>query len=122
MSYVSLSLKYEAYAEIKIPKEHSKQLESGEWPYYIRWGVIYYTDDKGEEHEIQASEPEVLCKFPLSEVFEYHDTEKETMELLMKNKKAAAEYIERAARAKIEAAAKLPTIDFSEKEEEQEED
>ena len=122
MSFVCLSLKYEAYAEIKIPKEHARQLESGEWPYYIRWGVIHYTDDEGEEHEIQATEPEVHCKFPLSETFEYHDTEKETLELMMKNKKAAAEAKEREAKARADKAKKefeenVPKIEVLEKEE-----
>jgi len=91
MSSARLVLRYDAYAEIKLPVDHAKKLDSGEWTYWIKWGTIYYTDDDGVEHEVDATEPETRCKFPEDETFEYYDQQVETQELYEKNLKAAAE-------------------------------
>ena len=67
-------LKYSAYSEIKLPTEHAEKLESGDWKYSIKWGELTYTDDEGNEHTVEADEPETHCKFPEEETFE-HPTE-----------------------------------------------
>ena len=108
MSSARLVLRYDAYAEIKLPVDHAKKLESGQWRYWIKWGTIHYTDDDGVDHEVDATEPEARCKFPEAETFEYYDQDVETRELYMKNLKAAAEA---KARSKI---LKVPEIIISE--------
>jgi hypothetical protein len=65
-----LTLSYDAYAEIKVPKAHAEKLRDGEWKYWVKWGTIHYTDDKGEEHEIEGTQPEVDCKWPQTETWQ----------------------------------------------------
>lgn len=109
---VCLSLRYNAYSEIKVPRDHAEKLQNGDWKYYVRWGTIHYTDDEGRDYEIEGTEPEVMCKYPEEETWEEHDIEKETQELFVRNKKAAEEA---KARTEKERAAQIPTLTVSEK-------
>jgi hypothetical protein len=103
MSYVCLSLKYDAYSEIKVPAKHAEKLQSGEWSYFIKWGEMTYVDDAGQEHVLQATDPEVMCKFPLDEKWPDHDIEEQIRLLTIENKRRAKEYIAEKEKAKKEA-------------------
>ena len=103
MSYVSLTLKYDAYSEIKVPAKHAERLQSGEWSYFIKWGEMTYTDDTGEEHVLQATEPEAVCKFPLDEKWPDHTIDEQIRLLTIENKRRVQEYMAEKEKEKKEA-------------------
>ena len=52
-----------------------------------------YVDDAGQEHVLQATDPEVMCKFPLDEKWPDHDIEEQIRLLTIENKRRAKEYM-----------------------------
>lgn len=65
----TLILKYTAYVEVKLPNNVAEKMKSGEIEFHDRWGVVTYTDEKGE-HEVEGSTCEVDYKRSESHYFE----------------------------------------------------
>jgi hypothetical protein len=62
MSKRKLILCYEAYVEVVLPSELADKLESGEIPFTDDWGVITFTDQDGDDVEIEGKTQDVDYK------------------------------------------------------------